>query len=193
MNFVVDDNFFGDFKLGDNVQYNLEVLRGLYSAQAQAGDSGRFFRKPITILLASIAEALLYDLFWRMKHHTREGVPNVIDDVLVEERERTRDKFKTLIDGAKKHHLFADEGDGIYDRLDRLREVRNRIHIQNSNAKLERDELDVYTEERQKEAERAVEGVLRQMAIKHQRSTNAQGYVGELELPWEPYDPSGTM
>jgi len=98
-----------------------------------------------------------------------------------------------LIDGAKKHHLFADEGDGIYDRLDRLREVRNRIHIQNSNAKLERDELDVYTEERQKEAERAVEGVLRQMATKHQRSTNAQGYVGELELPWEPYDPSGTM
>ena len=141
MNFVVGDNFFGDFKLGDNVQYNLKVLRGLYSAQSQAGDSGPFFRKPITILLASIAEALLYDLFWRMKHHTREGVPNVIEDVLVEEREKTRDKFKTLIDGAKKHHLFADEGDGIYDRLDRLREVRNRIHIQNSNAKLERDEL----------------------------------------------------
>ena len=109
MNFVVDDNFFGDFKLGDNVQYNLEVLRGLYSAQAQAGDSGRFFRKPITILLASIAEALLYDLFWRMKHHTREGVPNVIDDVLVEERERTRDKFKTLIDGAKNKGITATE------------------------------------------------------------------------------------
>ena len=42
----------------------------------------RLLCKPITILLVSIVEALLYDFHFRIQRHTFEGVANLADSVI---------------------------------------------------------------------------------------------------------------
>lgn len=68
----------GSFKLGDNIVHNLNILRALYAFQ-NAGDPNqqRLLRKPIILLIAFIAEAVLFDLYLRIEEYTNEGVPNI--------------------------------------------------------------------------------------------------------------------
>lgn len=58
--FTVNSGFIGEFKTGDNINYNLDCLKALYAAQNAASPSeARLLCKPITIILVSIIEALL--------------------------------------------------------------------------------------------------------------------------------------
>jgi hypothetical protein len=94
--FEVDSGFIGDFKTGDNINFNLHCLVALYAAQKSMDPSiSVLLCKPITITLASIVEALLHDLFFRMKSFTTEGVNNIAEKVLSDVQKKTLDKLET--------------------------------------------------------------------------------------------------
>lgn len=73
----------------------------------------------------------------------------------------------------------------MYEKLDELRQVRNRVHIQNVKKQLDLDEGRVFTPERQKSTEEMLERVLKHVSDKYKRPEHVQGFVDEFELPWE--------
>jgi hypothetical protein len=76
--FSIESTFIGNFKLGDNIVHNLNVLDLLYRVYAAEDNGGkRLLCKPIILLLVSIIEAVLYDLHDRIRFFTIEGVKNI--------------------------------------------------------------------------------------------------------------------
>jgi hypothetical protein len=57
-----------------------------------------------------------------------------LPNIPVEERKKIAEKdvgrFATIVDVMKKHKLLDGMGADIHDELDKLREYRNRVHIQ---------------------------------------------------------------
>ncbi|ERS89650.1 hypothetical protein Q667_11855 [Marinobacter sp. C1S70] len=184
--FTVSSGFIGDFKTGDNIGYNLKSLNALYSAQNAASPSeARLFCKPITITMVSIIEALLHDLFFRIQSYTSEGVKNIADQVLNDIRSKTLDQLQTYIAAAKKHDLLGASGTDLYEKLDELRKVRNRVHIQNVKKQLDANESQVFTPSRQKSTEELLERVLKHVSNKYERPEHVHGHVDNFDLPWE--------
>src|SRR5689334_17407863 len=137
---TIKSNFMGNFKLGDNICFNLAILKTLYDLRA-AGTAvqKRHLQKPITVMNVSIIEAVLYDLHLRVKTFTSEGVANLQATVIEYIRGKKIDELERYIASAKKHDLF-DQGDsGFYEALDDLRKIRNRVHIQNTKKHFEAD------------------------------------------------------
>ena len=186
----IDSSFIGNFKLGDNINYNLKLADALYSARDAATDGvqKRALCKPIAVTLISIVEALLYDLHFKARAFTREGVPGLLDEVLEYIRSKKLDKMEHLLVSAKKHDLLKAEA-AFYEKLDLLRLVRNRIHIQNSPPKLDADEHNVFTPAVVIEAEEALERIMKTMS-KAYRRPNHSGYVAPFVLPWEAHLPA---
>lgn len=184
--FNVPSNFIGNFKLGDNIAYNCDVLCTLYRLRAEGdAQTRRHLQKPITILNVSIIDAVLYDFYGRVKNHTREGVANIAAAVIAEWRGTTIDRLDRYITQAKKHDLFG-EPEQFYEDLHTLRKLRNRIHIQNEKNNFEPDECAAFTEARMVQSERAVEKVLTYMAANHARNHD---YVAQFHLPWDRHFP----
>ena len=180
---TISSGFIGDFKLGDNIVHNLAILRELYASQKSGTAKQRnLLRKPIILLLASIAEAVLYDLYLRINSFTSEGVANVSDAVLEEIRTKTIDEFAKYIDNAKSNSLLGSDN-AIYDALTELRKLRNRIHIQNTRAHFEPDDLKAFNAARQADAEKTLENLLKRMQQYYSR-TAALKCVDDFVLPW---------
>jgi hypothetical protein len=78
----------------------------------------------------SITEAALDQIIYRAQNYTKEGIPAIPEDVLKKIRETEIERFNNIIQAMKKHKLLDEMGATIYDDLDKLRELRNRIHIQ---------------------------------------------------------------
>lgn len=76
-NLKYSSGFIGDFKLGDNIVYNLSILREFYSVQSNGGATTELLRKPIVVFIGAIAEVILYDLYIKISDFTNEGVPNI--------------------------------------------------------------------------------------------------------------------
>jgi hypothetical protein len=189
--FEISSNFIGDFKLGDNINYNLRLLHLLYEYFDNAdGDERRFLCKPIILTLVSINEAVLYDLHTRVQAFTREGVKGLTDTIVAYIRGRQLDKFKQYIDSARKHDLFDAADTAFYERLDDLRRLRNRVHIQNTDNDFEPDERDAFNERRKELAEKALEKTLRTMAGKYPRGP-AFNHAADFQLPWQAHFPRG--
>ena len=140
------------------------------------------------MLIGSICEAILHDLHFRMKVFTSEGVFGITDTVLTYVRGKRLDKFEQYIASAKKHRLLGPATDSIYDELEELRKLRNRIHIQNQRH-FEADESAAFSQSRQVAAERVLEKLLRDLSAKHPRPPSVQGHVPDFRLPWEPHHP----
>jgi hypothetical protein len=188
MTVIIRSKFIGDFKLGDNINHNLDILTLLYK-QYNDGDETQksLLCKPITLLLVSIVDAVLYDLHWRVKTFTKEGVANILKSSI--EYIRTLKKMDTLekyIASAEKHSLLGPAGSPIYADLGTLRRLRNRIHIQNTKKDFEPDEVIAFNTARKLLAEKAVENTLRTMAEKYARDTN---FVNDFTLPWDAHFP----
>lgn len=184
--FNVDSGFIGDFKTGDNINYNLAVLKSLYECQKSAyAANPEILSKPITITITSIIEALLHDLIFRIQQYTKEGVRDVAVKVLTDVRSKKLDKLQTYIAAIKKHDLLAASGTDLYDKIDELRVVRNRIHIQNVKQQLDRDEENVFTLNRQVEVEKILEQIIKHVSDKHTRPPHVKGYVNTFEIPWD--------
>jgi hypothetical protein len=80
--FVVSSNFIGNFKVGDNINHNLNILSLLYRQFGQANDHDkRLLCKPIILIIVSIIEAILHDLHFRIRNNTFEGVRNIAETV----------------------------------------------------------------------------------------------------------------
>jgi len=87
--FNVDSGFIGEFKTGDNVNYNLATLKILYDCQKSKSSSDSVLLcKPITIILTSIVEALLHDFIFRIQQYTTEGVKTIAAAVLSDVRSK---------------------------------------------------------------------------------------------------------
>ena len=182
--FKVEAKFIGNFKLGDNINYNLEILRYIYGLN---DNNSCLLRKPIILILGGIAEAILHDLHQRMKLHTVEGVIGIGNYILSYVRLKQIDKFEQYIASARKHTLLGPSTDQIYGDLDNLRKLRNRIHIQNEKNHFEVDDSQAFSLERQQNAERTVEKLTKIISANHPRKLHARGFVGDFEFPWGEY------
>ena len=188
---TISSNFMGSFKLGDNIVYNLAVLRELYAQQGAGNNSQKgLLRKPIILVIASVAEALLFDLYLRIEHYTTEGVPNIPDHVLEEIRAKTIDEFAKYIANAKSKSLLRSDS-RLYDDLDELRKLRNRIHIQNTKGHFEPDDPAAFNADRQIAAERALETLMKIMERDYAR-VGIEGFVDDFVLPWRSHGVSLT-
>jgi hypothetical protein len=183
--FVVSSGFIGNFKLGDNIHFNTLVLQELYVG-FNDGDANRkrLLCKPIIIQLVSIIEAMLYDFHFRVRNHTSEGIVNVGLDVMAAIRGESVDKFAKYIQNVKDHKIIPDEDGKLFDNLDLLRRLRNRVHIQNDRRELELDDMNAFSEYKKTLAERCLERIAKTLAEKYPRKKSAQGYVKDFEFPW---------
>jgi hypothetical protein len=183
---TIKSNFMGNFKLGDNICFNLAVLKTLYELRA-AGTAlqKRHLQKPITVMNVSIIEAILYDLHLRVKTFTSEGVANLQATVIEYIRGKKIDELERYIASAKKHDLFEQGDSGFYEALDDLRKIRNRVHIQNTKKHFEADDVSAFSEARMTLSEQAVEHVMRTMARKYARPQH--NFVKDFILPWQPH------
>ena len=83
MPFEIRSSFMGNFKLGDNINYNLDSLALLYEVfDVVEEDQRQLLRKPMIIALVSITEAVLHDFHKRIQTFTLEGVQNVALNVI---------------------------------------------------------------------------------------------------------------
>src|SRR5713101_1496519 len=122
-------NFVGDFKVGDNIVFNADLLCKLTEA-----NEGSVFNKLIVVQLGSIVEAALAQIIYRAQNHTREGVPNISEADRSEIEGKKIDKFNSVIDVLKKYKVLDALGGDIYDELHKLRKYRNKVHIQDNIA-----------------------------------------------------------
>lgn len=151
--------FFWDFKRMDNTNYNFEILETLCRVKKDNGDNS-YFNKPIIITIVSIIECILYDFVRRVTEHRRELIPNLDQTAVDDTRGKILDQLEPLVAHIRKNNLLrASTGDSIYDDLDYLRRVRNRIHIQNYQQQLARDEHNIWTDSNIKMAGQTLERV----------------------------------
>lgn len=119
-------NFVGDFKVGDNIVRNARSLCKLMET-----NEGGVFNKLIVVQAGSITEAALSQLIYRAQNFNREGVPNISEAERLEIEGKEVDNFNNLINVLKAHKVLDGLGADIYGKLNKLREYRNRVHIQN--------------------------------------------------------------
>lgn len=182
--FKIKANFIGSFKLGDNINHNLGILRFLYSIFDKENDHNkRLLCKPIIIIMASIIEAILHDFHNRIKSYTKEGVSSLTTEVIDYIRRKNIDELEKYIESAKKHDLFDEKDTKFYGALQGLRKLRNRIHIQNRKNSYEPDEYIAFNEKRKIITEKLLEKTIKTMNERHPRTFS--GFVEDFELPWK--------
>lgn len=182
--FTVKSHFIGSFKVGDNICYNLGILKVLYSYFDVSEESEqKLLCKPIIISLVSISEAVIYDLHYRAQHFTKEGLAGVPDRVLKHIRGAKLTDYEKHIASSRKHMLLG-KNLKLYERLDELRKLRNRIHIQNSKGHFEPDEVNAFSLRRKRQAEKTTQYVLSYCSEKYPRPKGCD-HVQDFELPWK--------
>jgi len=188
--FTVSADFMGDFKLGDNINHNLKIIRYFYERESDAHDTDSWLvRKPVIVIAASICEAILHDLHMRMNLYTNEGVKGIAKSVLSYVRGKKIDKFETYITSARKHTLLGPATDQIYSDLEDLRKLRNRVHIQNEKNHFEDNDSQAFNQDRVRQAEHALEKLVKTISTNHPRATPATGHVGYFVFPWDEHFP----
>jgi hypothetical protein len=138
---TISCRFIGDFKVGDNMVYNAGLL-------CKLAESGGTFNKLMLLQAGAITEAALWEIIYRAQNFNREGVPNISEEDRAEIEGKKVERFKAIIDVMKKYKILDKAGADIYDELDKLREYRNKVHIQ-LDVKLEgvpRDEDKAFTD-----------------------------------------------
>jgi hypothetical protein len=121
----IECNFVGSFKVGDNIGYNIDILRDLVTKNDK-----ECFNKLIVLQAGSILEAALSQIIFRAQHYNKEGVPNIEEKDRLEIEAKNIDKFASVIDVLAKYKVLDALGATIYKDLHKLRQFRNKIHIQ---------------------------------------------------------------
>lgn len=188
---TVGSSFMSDFKLCDNIIFNLSIMKSLRALRENDTQKSVLFRKPIILLNVAMIEAILYDFHRRIKWNTREGVSGLSTMVIDYIRGKHIDKLETLIASSKKHDLFDEAGSSFYDDLEELRRIRNRMHIQNEKRHFENDDRIAFSELRLRKSEKVLEYVMQSLEAKYPRTVNV--YTAPFELPWDTYFPDGVI
>jgi hypothetical protein len=122
---IIRCNFIGDFKVGDNILVNGNAL-----CRLSATNENDTFNKLMVVQAASIVEAALDQIIYRVRNYTREGVHSIPMEDLYKIRGTKIERFNNIIQAMKTYKLLDGLGGTIYDDLHRLRKLRNRVHIQ---------------------------------------------------------------
>lgn len=160
------DIFVWEFKIGDNILYNLGVISNLVD---DYNNLIKDYKKPISVLVASIIEAVMVDFIYRLYNSTKhfpQNLESIKEDIKLRlSGETIKFKYKSIdgkelfypvlknfnfasvVDVYREFKLFGDN-ENIYNRLEDLAHFRNRLHILNYYNNFEKDEKDVFSEAR---------------------------------------------
>src|SRR3989344_1045895 len=142
MSFIIKASFIDVFKIGDNINFNLKILRTLYEQYDRLEDKKDLLIKPIIIINTSVAEAILYDFIEnRIRRANKTEV--LFSEILDAIRGKKLDKFEHYITQAQKYDFFDAKDTKFYEAMHGLRKKRNRIHIQNSKNEKPRNESEL--------------------------------------------------
>jgi hypothetical protein len=190
---TINSDFINNFKLGDNIVYNISVLSTLYELrEGVTGVKRQHVNKPIILIAVSIIEAAMFDFLDRVKKNTREGVSSLPANVINHFRAKKIDKLEMYIVHFKKHSIFDDAEFDIYGILDELRKLRNRIHIQNEKKHFAQNDYDAFSNARLRKSEQCLEFTLRTFSDNHSRtSPQVVGHVVDFELPFDQHFEKG--
>ena len=173
-------NFVGSFKVGDNLVYNARLLSNLANA-----NEGGIFNKPIVLQVGSILEVALEQIIYRAQNYNIEGVPKISKADQQEITNKKIEKFCIIIDIMCKYKVLDDLGKEVYDELHRIRQYRNKIHIQD-NIKIEgvsQDESVAFTDDICNWALALNLRVIRYISENLYRPQHIEGHVNSLTLP----------
>lgn len=172
--------FIGDFKVGDNLVFNADLLCKLVSSDESAS-----FNKLIVLQAGAIIEAALSQIIYRAQNFNREGVPNISEADRLEIEGKKVERFKAIIDVMKKYKILDSYGQGIYDELDRLREYRNKVHIQTDIGikGVSRDEEKAFSDDIRKWALQLNVSLLRHLSEQFPRPKDLEQFAHELTVP----------
>lgn len=184
---LITNTFIWTYKKGDNIIYNLQILYELYDSRKKVSNHKKdLYNKPITLIIISIIECILDDFVTRIIQHRSDTVPNLTLRQIGGFKTKKLDKFDHYITHAKMHDLF-DQSDRFYKILALLREVRNRIHIQNEKRRLAANEQEVFTNDILELSEKTFEVILERMVNKFPRShaNNKSLNINDFPYPWK--------
>lgn len=172
----VQCKFIGDFKVGDNLVFNADLLCKLNTSNDDGG-----FNKLMILQAGAIVEAALAQIIYRTQNYTREGVPNDRAEI----QGKTVEQFNVIINVLKKHKVLDSYGAGIYDELHKLRKYRNKVHIQD-DVEIEgvsRDESKTFTNEIRDWSLGFNVRVLKHLSERFPRPKVLEQFAHELSLP----------
>jgi hypothetical protein len=172
--------FVGSFKVGDNLRYNCDVLCSLADANAENS-----LGKMIVLQAGAILEAALTQIIYRAQNYNLEGVPNIVEADRQKIEDSKIDKFAVAIDVLRKYSVLDGLGADIYGELHRLRQYRNKIHIQ-ENVKIAgapRDEDAIFTADLTSWAVELNRRVLLHLSEELARPQHLHNYVGVMRVP----------
>lgn len=176
--------FFWDFKRMDNANYNFDILVTLCTAK-KSSSSNPHFNRPILIQIVAIIECTLYDFVRRVNGHRGEIIPNIDQTTIENTRTKTLDEFEPLIAHVRKNNLFrCSAGDPIYNDLDTLRRIRNRVHIQDRQQQLDRDEYKVWTNDNIELAGKILERIIEVLCHVYPRPKRDFVSITDFPRPW---------
>jgi len=181
-------NFVWDFKVGDNVVYNLKILFLLYEHKSTDTKNSVLYNKPIIILIVAVIEVVFLDFIHRLDGGTTH-FPSALEpkrseikgEIQKEKKHRFVKKygvqmeriknypFQELVDFFKKYELLDQSDSQLYSELSRMGYMRNRVHIFNYHGTYERDEEQVFSEARVDMAEKVLVYVFETMGSKYPR------------------------
>ncbi|MEI6400134.1 MAG: hypothetical protein WCO58_01265 [bacterium] len=186
MSFFKSANFIDIYKIGDNINYSLSILKVLYKAYNNSPEESRLLVKPIVIINISITEAILYD-FIENRIRKANRTEKILEDILDTLLSKKLDKFEHYITQAEKYDLFDAKDTNFYEAMHSLRRKRNRIHIQGHDWKIKEEvnEYAVFNEKTKITSEKVLEKTINTMISKYPRREEYASYVKDFELPWE--------
>jgi hypothetical protein len=160
------DCFIWDFKIGDNILYNLNAL---FNLADDYNNSGKDYKKPISVTVVSIIEAIMVDFLYRLDRgtthfptslrHIEKSIKNQLNEETIKSKFVGPDgqehcyltlknfNFSSMIEVYEKLKLFGDNRK-VYESLLRLSYFRNRIHINNYFNNFEKNENVTFSENR---------------------------------------------
>lgn len=173
-------NFVGDFKVGDNILANGKAL-----CRLSATNEDRTFNKLMVVQAGSIVEAALDQIIYRAQNYTKEGIPNIPEATLKKIRDTEIERFNNIIQAMKTHKLLDGLGATIYDDLHRLRELRNRVHIQfdDKPKDLGRNDHDAFTDKNVAWSLALCINVLKHLADKYPRPEALGVFAHDVSIP----------
>ncbi len=175
-------DFIFDFKIGDNIVYNIDILNVLYDTRKTYEDKADLLEKPIIIILGSLAEAIVYD-FMTSRDFKSQIHGKTRDKILSAINQNDMRNASTRIQFFLDKNILQVSNNNVYEDLKKLSRLRNRIHIQNEHKHGESNEQEVFTSDRRVESEKTVELLIRHMAEYYKRGPY-YNYVAKLVLPW---------
>jgi preprotein translocase subunit SecA len=184
MAFKINTNFIDSFKVGDNINYNLQILKILYNVYENSSENDRLLLiKPIVIFNTSITEAVLYD-FVEYRIRRANLTEKLFEEIAKALSGKYLDKFEHYIIQAEKYDFFKMKDTNFYNAMHSLRKVRNRIHIQNSKHIEPKDEYKIFNEKAKVLSEKVLEKTLLTLSTDYPRREEYHKYVEDFELPW---------